>query len=248
MRKYTVIAAAALVFAILPLGAVAAPGDKAPAKPHSHWFAGSVSAVGSNSLSVDVLWTGPKDGQLNGTNVTVSVSSDTEIVSGKDKTAVPLSSIQPGDLVGLRATSADATLASLTATHIRVWCNCHWIGGTISSIGASSINVQVARTGPYDTVLKGTSVTIQVNGSTSYIKGKDKTPISPRRPEGRRRRGRRLRRQRLLQGARLRSGEGDLHGEQGARVAEAAGAAALERRRRHGRHHNSVGTASPSPT
>ena len=32
MRKYTVIAAAALVFAILPLGAVAAPGDKAPAK------------------------------------------------------------------------------------------------------------------------------------------------------------------------------------------------------------------------
>ncbi len=178
MRKYTVIAAAALVFAILPLGAVAAPRDKAPAKPHSHWFAGSVSAVGSSSLSVDVLWTGPKDGQLNGTNVTVSVGSGTQIVSGKDKTAVPLSSIQPGDLVGLRATSADATLASLTATHIRVWCNCHWIGGTISSIGSSSINVQVARTGPYDTVLKNTNVTIQVNSSTIYLKGKTKTPIS----------------------------------------------------------------------
>jgi hypothetical protein len=179
MRRYTVIAAAAFVFAILPLGAVAAPpGGKAPAKPHSHWFAGSVSAVGGNSLSLDVLWTGPKDGQLNGTNVTVSVGSDTEIVSGKDKTAVPLSSIQPGDLVGLRATSADATLASLTATHIRVWCNCHWIGGTISAIGGSSINVQVARTGPYDTVLKDTNVTIQVNGSTSYLRGKSKTPIS----------------------------------------------------------------------
>ena len=152
MRKYTVIAAAAFVFAILPLGAVAAPGDKAPAKPHSHWFAGSVSAVGGSSLSLDVLWTGPKDGQLNGTTVTVSVGTGTEIVSGKDKTAVPLSSIQPGDLVGLRATSADATLASLNATHIR--------------------------TGPYDTVLKDTNVTIQVNGSTSYLKGKDKTAIS----------------------------------------------------------------------
>ena len=178
MRKYTVIAAAAFVFAILPLGAVAATPSQAPAKAHSHWFAGSVSSVGSDSLSLDVLWTGPKDGQLNGTSVTVAVDGNTQIVSGKTKSAVPLSSIQPGDLVGLRATSADSTLASMTATHVRVWCNCHWVGGTIASVGSSSISVQVDRTGPYDTVLKGTSVTIQVNGSTGYIQGKDKTPIT----------------------------------------------------------------------
>ena len=66
----------------------------------------------------------------------------------------------------------------MTATHVRVWCNCHWVGGTIASVGSSSISVQVDRTGPYDTVLKGTSVTIQVNGSTGYIQGKDKTPIT----------------------------------------------------------------------
>jgi hypothetical protein len=182
MKKYTVIAAAVLVFAILPLGAVAAPpggsGSQTPTKLHTHWFAGSVSSVGSDSLSLTVLWTGPKDGQLNGQSVTVAVNGDTQIVSGKTKTTVPLSSIQPGDLVGLRATATDATLASLTATHIRVWCNCHWIGGTISSIGASSINVQVARTGPYDTVLKDHDVTIQVNGSTTYLKGKGKTAIT----------------------------------------------------------------------
>jgi hypothetical protein len=182
MRKYTVIAAAALVFAILPLGAVAAPpggsGSQAPAKAHAHWFAGSVSSVGSDSLSLTVLWTGPKDGQLNGQSVTVAVNGDTQIVSGKAKSAVPLSSIQAGDLVSLRATAADKTLASLTATHIRVWCNCHWIGGTIGSIGGSSITVHVVRTGPYDTVLKDHDTTIQVNGSTTYLRGKSKTPIS----------------------------------------------------------------------
>ena len=182
MRKYTVIAAAAFVFAILPLGAVAAPpggsGSQAPTKPHVHWFAGSVSSVGTASLSLTVLWTGPKDGQLNGQSVTVAVSGDTQIVSGKDKTPVPLSSIKPGDLVSMRATAADATLASLTATHIRVWCNCHWVGGTIGSIGSSSITVHVARTGPYDTVLKDHDVTIQVNGSTTSLRGKSKTPIS----------------------------------------------------------------------
>jgi len=182
MFKLTAIAAAVVAFAILPLGAVAAPpggsGSQAPAKPGVHWFAGSVASVGSDSLSVNVLWTGPKDGQLNGTTVSVGVDSSTQIENGKTKSPAQLSDIQPGDLVSMRATAADATLASLTATHIRIWCNCHWIGGTINSVGSSSISVHVDRTGPYDTVLKGTDVTVQVNGSTTYIKGKDKTPIS----------------------------------------------------------------------
>ncbi|HVM56724.1 MAG TPA: hypothetical protein VMT74_04605 [Gaiellaceae bacterium] len=183
MFRLTAIAAAVVAFAILPLGAVAAPpgggsGSQAPAKPAVHWFAGSVTTVGSDSLGVDVLWTGPKDGQLNGTTVSVALNGDTQIVEGKDHSAASLSDIVPGDLVSLRATAADATLSSLTATHIRIWCNCHWVGGTINGVGSSSISVHVDRTGPYDTVMKGTDVTIQVNGSTTYIKGKDKTPIS----------------------------------------------------------------------
>ncbi len=181
MRKFTLIAAAAIVFAILPLAAVAAPPGggtvSANAKPHTHWLAGSVSAVGSDSLTVGVLWTGKHDGQLNGQSVTLAVDASTEIVSGKDKTPVTLSSIKPGDLVGVLASSADKTLSSLTATRIHVYCNCHWVGGTISAIGSDSISVQVARTGPYDTVLNGKPVTLQVNGSTTYIRGKAKTEI-----------------------------------------------------------------------
>ena len=182
MRKFSLIAAAAVAIAMLPLGAAAATrsaGDSTPApKAQAHWFAGSVTATGSDSLSLDVLWTGPKDGQLNGQTVTVAVDSDTKIVNGKDHSTAQLSDIVPGDLVSLRALSSDSTLTSLTATHVRIWCNCHWIGGTISALGTSSLSVQVVRTGPYDTVLKGGDVTIQVNGSTTYVEGKDKTPIA----------------------------------------------------------------------
>jgi len=183
MRKFILIAAAAVVCAMLPLGAVAAPpsggsGSTPNAKPHSVWLAGSVSAVGSSSLTVNVLWTGTHDDQLKGQTVTLAVDGSTEIVSGKDKTPIQLSDIKGGDLVGLRATATDKTLAALTATKIHVYCNCHWIGGTISAVGSSSISVQVARTGPYDTVLKDKNVTVQVNGSTAYILGKDKKDIS----------------------------------------------------------------------
>ena len=183
MRKFTLIAAAAFVFALLPLGAVAAPpgGGSAPgdnAKPHAIWLAGSVSAVGSSSLTVDVLVTGTHDDQLKGQTVTLAVDASTEIVSGKDKAPAQLSDLKSGDLVGLRATTTDKTLSALTATKIHVFCNCHWIGGTISAVGSSSVTVQVARTGPYDTVLNGKAVTVQVNGSTTYLKGKDKTPIT----------------------------------------------------------------------
>ncbi len=181
MRKFTLIAATAIVFALLPLGAVAAPpgdaGGAANAKPHTHWLAGSVSAVGADSLTVGVLWTGKHDDQLNGQSVTLAVDATTEIVSGRDKTPVSLSSIKPGDLVGVQASSTDKTLTTLTAKRIHVYCNCHWIGGTISAIGSSSFSVQVARTGPYDTVLNGKPVTLQVNSSTTYIRGKAKSDI-----------------------------------------------------------------------
>jgi hypothetical protein len=176
-RRIMIMAAAALAVAMLPLAAQAdtGTGTTPPAKkPHVHWFAGQVTAASSSSVSVNVLWTGKHDGQLNGQTVTVALDANTEIVYGKGK-----SSISPGDLVGIRATADDdKTLASLTATKIHVFCNCHWIGGTISAIGSSTLSIQVARTGPYDTVLKDQDVTVQLDSSTEYIKGKDKTEIS----------------------------------------------------------------------
>jgi hypothetical protein len=141
---------------------------------HHHWFAGSVSSVGSSSLTVNVLLTGKHDTELNGQTVTVSVTADSELVSGKDKTPIALGDIKAGDLVGIHVAGE---AGSMTAKRIHVFCNCHWIGGTISALGGSSITIDVKRTGPFDTVLADTSVSLTVNASTTFIRGKDKTPI-----------------------------------------------------------------------
>jgi len=138
-------------------------------RPPIHWFAGSVSSVGDGSLTVGALWTGPNDGALNGQSVTVAVSDHTRIFGPRHR-PIALASIQQGQLVGVHAAGSD--LSSLTAVAIRVWCNCHWVGGTISSIGSSSFNVAVTRTGPYDTVLDNHDVTMQVNDYTVYLRGR----------------------------------------------------------------------------
>jgi hypothetical protein len=183
MRKLISFSAALALTAAIALPALAAaPATTTSATPlapraHAHWFAGSVSSVGGASLGVGVLWTGPHDGSLNGQNVTVQVDANTQIVSGPNRVTEQLSNIQNGDLVGVLATGTGSDLTSLTATRIRVYCDCHWVGGTIAAIGTSSLALQVAKTGPYDTVLNGRSVTIGVDSSTLYVAGKDKSPI-----------------------------------------------------------------------
>src|SRR5579871_3072302 len=114
-----------------PAPAVTTPNGHVPV----HWFAGSVSSVGSGTLTVGVLWAGPNDGSLNGQTVTVAVSDHTRIF-GPGHRPIALASIQQGQLVGVRAAGTD--LSNLTAVRVRVWCNCHWVGGTIRSIGNSS--------------------------------------------------------------------------------------------------------------
>jgi Domain of unknown function (DUF5666) len=191
MRKLIPFVLAALVVAAFALPALAADpaasasltatagvGTNQHIGSHSHWFAGSVSSVGSNSLTVGVLWTRQHDDSLNGQLTAVAVNSDTQINSGKDKTAISLSDIQPGDLVAVVATGSGSDLTSLTATKIHVYCNCHWVGGTVSAIGSSSVTIQVSKTGPYDTVLSGQAVPINVDSNTVFISGKDKTAIA----------------------------------------------------------------------
>jgi hypothetical protein len=147
------------------------------AQSHSHWFAGSVSSVGSSSLTVGVLWTHQHDDSLNGQLTTVAVNSDTQITSGKARTQISLSDIQTGDLVAVVASGSGSDLSSLTASKIHVYCNCHWVGGTISALGTSSVTIQVKRTGPYDTVLSGQAVPINVDSNTVFVAGKDKHTI-----------------------------------------------------------------------
>jgi len=155
-KSFTVGIAALLAVAALPLTAVAATG---PAPQHTHWFAGSVGSASSSSVSVNVLWTGKHDAQLDGTTVSVAIDSATQIHYGKGKT-----SIDPGDLVGVVATGTDAS--SLTAQRINVRCNCHFAAGTLDAVSTSRLRVQVSRTGPYDGVLKGNDVTFQIGSAT----------------------------------------------------------------------------------
>jgi hypothetical protein len=145
-------------------------------RAHQHWFAGQVSAVGANSLSVGVLWTGPNDGSLNGTTVTVAVADRTRI-NGPHHRPIALAQIQVGDLVAVRGVGIGSDLTNLTAAKIRDFCNCHWVGGTIASIapgatpGTGSFTVAVKRTGPYDTVLDNTTITLGTNALTVYLRG-----------------------------------------------------------------------------
>jgi len=169
MRKLTAFFAVGVFLSVAGIASAdgtppAAPTDRAPA----HWFAGTVTSVGPSSLAVGVLWTGPNDGGLNGQTVNVNVVTRTRINQGPHHRAIALASVGTGDLVAVRATS-DAS--SLTARRVHVFCNCHWIGGTVNQVGPTSFTVNVARTGPYDTVLANTTVTLQTNQYTVYLRG-----------------------------------------------------------------------------
>jgi hypothetical protein len=169
MRRLTAIFAVGVFLCVAGIASAdgtppAGQSERAPA----HWFAGTVTTVGPSSLAVGVLWTGPDDGALNGQTVNVNVVTQTRINQGPDHRAIALASVGTGDLVAVRATG-DAS--SLTARRIHVFCNCHWIGGTVNQVGPTSFTVNVARTGPYDTVLANTTVTLQTNQYTVYLRG-----------------------------------------------------------------------------
>jgi trimeric autotransporter adhesin len=145
-------------------------------KPHLAWFAGQVSGVGSSTLTIGVLWTGPRDGALNGQTLTVNVASSTRVNQGPHGQPIALAQIQTGDLVAMQAAGESPT--TLTAVRIHVFCNCHWISGTISGITSGALNVQVGNTGPYDSVLKGHQITLQVNANTVYMRGPHRRRIA----------------------------------------------------------------------
>ncbi len=84
-----------------------------------HWFSGSVVSVSSDSIVVLVKKTGPHDTQLNGQTLTVPVSSSTQYVQGKSKTAITLADIKPGDGVGVETQSPNGDLSrGMTAVHV----------------------------------------------------------------------------------------------------------------------------------
>jgi len=171
-KAFGIAAAALLAAAVLPLG-VAAADNPPTTRAHGLFLAGSVVSAGSGQMTVDVVWTGKNDTQFDGKQVSVAITADTKIEYGKGQT-----SIDPGDLVRIHATAADAALSTLTARKIHVNCNCHWVGGTLTAISPGLIRVNVSRTGPYDKVLNGNEVKIGLDSSTQYVEGKDKHRIN----------------------------------------------------------------------
>jgi len=136
---------------------------------HLHWFAGSVSSVGDSTITVGVLWTGPNDGDLNGQTLTLNVAPNARISQGPNRRPIALAQVQANDLVGVRARGDSSS--DLTAYVIHDMCNCHWVGGTIGTVGSTSFTVNVTKTGPFDTVLDNTTVTMQANDDTVYLRG-----------------------------------------------------------------------------
>jgi len=127
-------------------------------------FAGSVASASSTSLTVNVIWS--RKGTASGT-VTVAIDPSTKITYGKGK-----SSIETGDLVRVAE-------AGGTAKRIHVDCNCHFAAGTLGAITTSQIRVQVAKTGPYDTVLNGQDVTFDLgSASVPNLSVGDKVAVS----------------------------------------------------------------------
>jgi hypothetical protein len=131
-------------FAVGIVALLAVPFTAQAAGTQHHRVAGAVTAVSASSLTLDV----------HGTSVTLAIDSSTKVVYGKGQT-----SLDTGDLVRVIA-------AGSTAKRIHVTCNCHFVGGTVASLGSGSFAVLVAKTGPYDKALNGKLVTIQ-NGSAS---------------------------------------------------------------------------------
>ncbi len=140
-----------------------------------HAFGGSVTAVGSGSLTLQVEKTGNNDSQLMGQSVTVAVTSSTEITLGKDKTPIPLSQVQVGYHAGVAA-KQDAS-GAWTADRIRVSRGDHHFGGAVTTVGSGSLTIHVDKTGKNDTQLMGQTLTLAVTSSTQITLGKDKTPI-----------------------------------------------------------------------
>jgi len=155
-------AAAALVLAA-GLAAAAGAANPPVQRPDVSGFAGSVVSASSSSITVDVIWPGKRGSTTSGTQVTATIDSSTRITYGKTKT-----SIDPGDLVRVIAAGSNG---SLTARRIHVDCNCHFVAGTVGTASSGSLQVQVTRTGPFDGVLKGTTVTIGLTSSTQYVGG-----------------------------------------------------------------------------
>ncbi|HEX6490555.1 MAG TPA: hypothetical protein VF002_04160 [Gaiellaceae bacterium] len=122
MHKFSVRLVIALAAVIFVVPASAALRDQSPAPaahPHTLHFAGSIASLGSDSLQVQVERTGPRDGELQGKQVSVAIDANTKIVS--EGQALSFSDLKQGERIMVLAETNSAQLdQGLVAEKIRV--------------------------------------------------------------------------------------------------------------------------------
>lgn len=178
MRKLTTILAAALV-AIAASATVALADGGTP--PTAHPIAivhlgGTITAVGSDSISLQVAKADRIGSSLVGQTVTIAVDASTRITVGKEsgsladlKTgarAVVVATGFPGNLLAMRIRAGKGPEAQV-----------HAFGGAVTAVGSGSLTIEVDRTGKHDTELMGQTITVSVPDGTPITLGEDKTPI-----------------------------------------------------------------------
>lgn len=130
-------------------------------------FGGTVTAVGSDSLTIDVKRAGKRSAGLVGTSVTVRVDSSTKVTG---KGVSQLADVKAGDRVAVVASGDPAQ--GLTALAIRdvgpIAAERRWLGGTVAAVGPTSVSIAVKKAGKADRSLVGQTVTVAVTGTTQF--------------------------------------------------------------------------------
>jgi len=124
-------------------------------------FGGSLTAIGSSSLTVEVDRTGRNDGGLGGRTITLAVDQNTKIM--RDGKPIQLSELVVGEHVGV---TAEAVADQFTAKSVKAGDHDVSFAGTITAVGSSSLTVEVDRTGSNSGGLGGRTLTVAVDSTT----------------------------------------------------------------------------------
>ena len=180
MRRLLIFIAAALVACVAAATAVAETGKASQqCTPRTYAFAGSVTAIGSNSITVQVDKSYGHDEGLSGHSVTVNVNASTRIQ--RDGKEIQLSDLVQGEHVAVSATGCrgEGPNQTFTAKLIRAGDRELSLGGSVVSVGTSSLTVEVDHKGPATdaatAALVGKQLTVAVTSATKITR--DGKPI-----------------------------------------------------------------------
>ena len=180
MRRLLIFIAAALVACVAAATALADTGTSSQqCTPRVYAFAGSATAIGSNSITVRVVDGYGDDEGISGHSVMVNVNASTRIQ--RDGKEIQLSDLVQGEHVAVSATGCrgEGPNQTFTAKLIRAGDRELSLSGSVVSVGTSSLTVEVDHKGPptdaATAALVGKQLTVAVTPATKITR--DGKPI-----------------------------------------------------------------------